>query len=161
MVIADQPHTYWMIWKVYEYWSLQCFLYFPVSVCSSVLPTNFFVSLKPVPLVPFSTCPCKKPLSSSQEWVPLSSVLFQRKSSCITLPSWKKEWPSYRWDAPDLCESISQRLPRVPAVHMKSLLGNHWNNDLINLSQPGRSKIPLIPLICSSCATLTTGIKME
>lgn len=36
------------------------------SLCSSVLPTNFFVSLKPIPLPPLSTCPWEKPLSSSQ-----------------------------------------------------------------------------------------------
>lgn len=32
---------------------------------------------------------------------------------------------SYRRDAADLCEFILQWLHRVPAVHMKSLLGNH------------------------------------
>lgn len=158
MVIVDQPHTYWMIWSVYKYWSLQGFLYFPVSVCSSVVPTSFFVRLKPIPLVPFSTCPWKKPLSSSQGWVcPVSEKILLHYTSLLV----KRVTLSYRWDAADLCEFILQWLHRVPAVHMKSLLGNHWNSEFINLSQPGHRKISLIPLICSSCAALTAGIKME
>lgn len=104
----------------------------------------------------------KAPLQLSGVSVPVLYPVSQKILMHYTCLLVKRVTLSYRRDAADLCEFILQWLQRVPAVHMKSFLGNLWNSDLINLSQPGRRRISHssnLFILCSFDSWNKNGIK--
>lgn len=67
----------------------------------------------------------KSPLQLSGVSVPVLYPVSEKTLLHYTSLLVKRVTLSYRQDAADLYEFILQWLHRVPAVHMKSLLGNH------------------------------------